>query len=388
MSQRVDLNFVKELKAYGAINTEACFNCGNCTAVCPLSTDGASFPRRMIRMAQIGLRDDLLSSKELWLCYYCGECTDTCPRGADPGEFMAAARRYAIASYDGLGLGKLLQRNTLASIVFHIVLAILLCGFLYTQRGPMSTETLALFSFIPYTLIHNLGLAAIVIMALTGLWNMVNMVRHVVKGSGLQRGVRYNWGAALWHTLFKEILGQKRYRDDCETRPDSPRWYLRSWFIHASTMWGFLGLLAATVLDYGTELLGIKETGTWVPIWYPIRLLGTVAGLFLVYGTTIAIIKRLSRHDRATEHSTISDWSFLTLMWLSGITGFAVELALYLPSAPVWGYWMLLVHVTVAMEMLLLLPFTKFAHVLYRSIALYIFALKPLPEKEPIQAST
>ena len=44
-------------------------------------------------------------------------------------------------------------------------------------------------------------------------------------------------------------------------------------------MWGFLGLLAATALDYGLALLGIKETGTPVPIWYPVRLLGTVAGL-------------------------------------------------------------------------------------------------------------
>ena len=35
---------------------------------------------------------------------------------------------------------------------------------------------------------------------------------------------------------------------------------------------------AATGLDYGLALLGIKETGTPVPLWYPVRLLGTVAG--------------------------------------------------------------------------------------------------------------
>jgi ferredoxin len=384
MSQRADLNFVNELKAYGAINTDACFNCGNCTAVCPLSKDETVFPRRMIRMAQVGLRDDLINSKELWMCYYCGECTDTCPRGAEPGEFMAAARRYAIASYDGWGLGKLLQCQTVWSVVFLFALGILLGGFLYTQHGPMETGTLALFGFIPYELIHNVGIATILIVGLSGLWNMVNMVRHVVKGSGLHKGVRYNWWSALWETL-DDVVMHKRYRNECEDTTDHPRWYLRQWFVHASMMWGFMGLLVATVLDYATDIMGMKATGTWVPIWHPIRFLGTVAGIFLVYGTTVAIIWRLTKHGRASEHSTIADWSFLIMMWLSGITGFALELALYLPSSPTWGYWMFLFHVTVAMEMLLLLPFTKFTHILYRTVALYIAALKPVPEKESIQ---
>jgi len=37
-------------------------------------------------------------------------------------------------------------------------------------------------------------------------------------------------------------------------------------------------------------------------------------------------------------------------------------------------------------ELLLLLPFTKFAHAMYRSIALYLNALEPLPEKEEAKA--
>jgi nitrate reductase gamma subunit len=153
-------------------------------------------------------------------------------------------------------------------------------------------------------------------------------------------------------------------------------------------MWGFMGLLAATMLDYATELMGIKQTGAWVPIWNPIRLLGTVTGMFLIYGTTASIVKRLSKTDRATDHATVADWAFLIMMWLSGASGFALELALYLSSSPWWGYWMLLLHVSVAMELVLLLPFTKFAHVIYRTVALYIGALKPLPEKEQITASS
>ena len=58
-------------------------------------------------------------------------------------------------------------------------------------------------------------------------------------------------------------------------------WYRARWFIHAATMWGFLGLLAATIIDYGLAVVGIKATGAPLPIWYPVRLLGTVAGLAL-----------------------------------------------------------------------------------------------------------
>ena len=82
MSERVNPGLLDELKEYGAIAAEKCFNCGNCTAVCPLSSSGHPFPRRMIRMVQVGLKDRLLASTDPWLCYYCGDCSSTCPRNS------------------------------------------------------------------------------------------------------------------------------------------------------------------------------------------------------------------------------------------------------------------------------------------------------------------
>ena len=67
-------------------------------------------------------------------------------------------------------------------------------------------------------------------------------------------------------------------------------------------MFGFLGLAAATVLDYL-----FKEPGSYVPIYYPIRLLGTIAGVALVYGTTVAMVQRPRRADYF-DRSTVSDW--------------------------------------------------------------------------------
>jgi ferredoxin len=386
MSHRIDPSFLSELKRYGDINIESCFNCGNCSAVCPLSTDEDNFPRRMIRYAQIGMQDKLISSKELWMCYYCGECTSTCPRQADPGEFMAAARRYAIAKYDRSGLAKRLYTSPLFNVLFLIGLAVVFGLFLYSFHGPMPEDSLRLFEFIPVEVIHTLGVIGAILVVLIALLGLANMVTQVSKGNQYPKGTRYNWLGALWETIGVEVLGQRRYRQDCETQAGKQPWYIQKWFIHAAMLWGFLGLFASTATDYLLGLLGVKPTGTWVPLWYPTRLLGTVAGISLIYGVTVIIAKRLRKVDEGSSHSTPSDWSFLVLMWLAGMTGFALEVAIYLPHPYAWDYWMLLAHLIVVGELLILAPFTKFAHAIYRTAALYLHGLKPLPESEPINA--
>jgi len=388
MTVRVDPQFLTKIKKYGAVNVEKCFNCGNCTAICPLSTDSETFPRRLIRYAQLGLKEKLLSSNELWLCYYCGECTQTCPQQADPGEFMAAARRYAIASYDPLGLARLLFTSPVLSVFLLVLLYFLIALVFYTFHGVMPADVLRLFDFIPASVIHNLGIAALVILAITGMAGAVNMFLHVRQENILLTtpGVQLNWLGALWETIVFEVLGQRRYRQDCRTATDQRPWFLQKWFVHAASMWGFLGLFAATILDYSLELTGLKPTGTWVPLWYPVRLLGTVAGMFLVFGTTLAILNRLRKVDESTSNSSVSDWALLVLLWLTGVSGFALEIAVYLPHAEIWAYWTLLGHIAGAVELILLAPFTKFAHVLYRAMALYLYTLKPLPAPEKAEA--
>ncbi len=381
MSARMDPNFLTELKKYGDIKIESCFNCGNCSAICPLSTEEDNFPRKMNRLAQLGLRDRLIASKELWLCYYCGECTKTCPRQADPAEYMATARRYAIASYDPTGIARLFFTSPIISIFFMIILAIAMGAFFLTFSTPMNMETLRLFDFIPSKLIHNGGIIVGIFIIVVMLYGTLAMIKRISSQLDYPKGTRLDWIGAIWKAFGQEVLGQTRYRNDCDSSNETHHCYLQKWFIHASILWGFLGLFIATALNYLLELLNIKMTGTWVPIWYPIRLLGTISGLFLLYGTNLAIIKRLRKEGVSYEKSTFSDWIFLILMDLAGITGFLLEIAVYLPPQT-WSYWMLLAHLIVVGELLILAPFTKFAHAIYRSIALYFWALKPVEEKE------
>ncbi len=382
MTATVDPHLITDLQKFGAADINACFSCGNCTAICPLADSDAMFPRKLIRLAQVGLTDDLVSSKELWTCYGCGVCTTRCPQQADPGEFMGTARRYAIAHYDKSGIARVLYTRPVIGSAIAIGAAAFFALFFAAVRGEQSRDTLALFDFIPYSVIHTTGIVLMVVVALFSLLGVGLLARDIARRDQVTWsalfGSRQAWGRTLraaWYALGIESLGQKRYREDCHDDEPVEPLYRRRWLIHALTLWGFLGLLLATTLDYGMDLLGIKATGTPVPIWYPVRLLGTVAGLALMYGVTWFMIRRWQETRQCNDSSKPSDWLFLVLLWMAGLTGFVIEAALYAEPVPGWGYWVFLLHVAIAMELVLFLPFTKFAHVMYRPVSLFFYGL-------------
>src|SRR5665213_2910259 len=127
--------FLSDLQRFGAADVSACFSCGTCTAICPLSDNDGTFPRRLIRYAQVGMREELLSSKELWTCYQCGLCSDSCPTQADPSEFMAAARRYAISSYEPTGLARILYTRPVVGSLIAAAFAAFFAVFMYASHG-------------------------------------------------------------------------------------------------------------------------------------------------------------------------------------------------------------------------------------------------------------
>ncbi len=384
MTTVVNLDLMGDLQKFGAQEINACFSCGNCTAICPLSDNDATFPRRVIRYAQVGLTDELLGSKELWACYHCGLCSDSCPTEADPGEFMAAARRYAIASYEPTRLARVLYTKPVLGTVIAVAVAALFAAFMLTRAdlGGIDAPTLAFFEFVPDDLIHWLGIGAMVAMAVAGAWGAVRMARAIARRDGVTWSDTFGSAAAVkrtagavWDSIGVESLGQKRFRDDCHDEAEVEPLWRRRWLVHALTIWGFLGLLAATIIDWGLDLAGIKETGTHIALWYPSRAIGTVGGLMMMYGVTVFMLGRWKKWTTAQADSKGSDWLFLSLLWITGFTGFVIEVALYLGQPPAWGYWFFLIHVAVALELMLMLPFTKFAHAMYRPIALFFYAL-------------
>ena len=81
----------------GASFFKRCFSCGTCTASCPVSEIDENFnPRLFIRQALLGMREELLSSEELWYCTQCYTCYARCPQDVRFTDVMAVLRDMAI----------------------------------------------------------------------------------------------------------------------------------------------------------------------------------------------------------------------------------------------------------------------------------------------------
>ena len=364
---KINPDFAAEIKKYGAKDFDACYNCGNCTAVCSLTDKNANFPRMFIRHGILGQEEDILRSKELWLCYACGDCSVNCPRQAAPGEYMAAMRRYAIASYEPTGLTKLIFKSNPFSILFTMVLAVILGFFLFTIE-PESIVSRWIFDYVPYDVIHFMG---IIIFSITGasvVWGMAAMIIKLSKHPDAKAKNKKPFIKSIIPVL-KELGTFKRYRN-CDEEEDSywktKHTALNPWFIHWNIMWGFIGLLLATTLDFI-----FKDPAT--TIWLPSRILGTITGAMLVYGTSVALIYRLKKVTKTYADTKLADWMFLAFLWFAGITGFWLEFAVTFDITGFFNQIVMIFHVIISMELVLLFAFSKFAHAFYRPIALMYF---------------
>ena len=74
-----------------------CIQCGTCTASCPTAYAMEYTPRKLMRMINVGMHEDVLKSNTFWLCTTCYSCTVRCPRGIAVTETMAALKRLSVA---------------------------------------------------------------------------------------------------------------------------------------------------------------------------------------------------------------------------------------------------------------------------------------------------
>ena len=101
-SEVINLTAVKRDASFGHYLTPSghqistCIQCGTCTASCPSAAAMDITPRKMWRMVQLGMVDEVLHSKTMWLCSVCYQCQARCPRGIPLTETIAKLKQLAI----------------------------------------------------------------------------------------------------------------------------------------------------------------------------------------------------------------------------------------------------------------------------------------------------
>jgi len=93
--QTIKSTFQQRLEKDCGEKVRHCYQCGKCSAGCPIAFQMDYLPNQIIRMVQLGMEEQVLSSRTIWLCASCLTCTTRCPREIDIAEIMDYLRRVA-----------------------------------------------------------------------------------------------------------------------------------------------------------------------------------------------------------------------------------------------------------------------------------------------------
>jgi heterodisulfide reductase subunit C len=92
--------FVAKLEQISGQNLLACYQCGKCSAGCPMAAHMDVLPNQIIRLAQLGMKEQLLAARSIWICVSCLTCNSRCPKDIKIAEIFEALRETVLRSGD------------------------------------------------------------------------------------------------------------------------------------------------------------------------------------------------------------------------------------------------------------------------------------------------
>lgn len=382
MNVQPDLTFIKYLKGAGGDTLKKCYQCATCSVRCPLSTDEKPFPRKEMIWSQWGMKDRLLADPDVFLCHQCGDCTTYCPRGAKPGEVLGAIRAYAYTHFGWpSGLAKL--ASSAKGLPMLIGIPVVVIFVMWLISGGMHIPSKEHFAdhgyqqffgtwdfkwyaknifFIVLIMVPSLGLAIVSLyMGLTRLWKQMSANAGI---SGNYRpSVPQFISQFLWPSIV-EILTHKRFKE-CGTNHDRTRG-------HLPLMLAFIGLFVVTCWSLlKNDILGLIWPSLHgpLPLYDPFKILANVSAIALLFGIYVLWSNRSKAESEGTSSKTFYDWFLIWMIMAVGVTGFGAQIIRWI-NIPSLGYFVYFLHLVSVMMLFLYLPYTKFAHIAYRTTAM------------------
>ena len=366
MPIRVDPKFIDVLDRFGAEDVKLCYQCGDCSTVCPHADEVYKFPRKSMRLLQMGLSRKIETTLEPWLCYYCGQCSTQCPREADPGETMMSLRRWLISRYDFTGIARQFFKSRLIEVLAVLIIA-LLTGILLVYYG-FSGGSIHTYdgegAFLPSPFINKFNLTVGAILAVFLVINAIRMWYLVmVKGTLF---------AVPWWLYLKELyqlpwhfFTQKRY-SECERKREHP--FFMPWFIHLGLMLGYVTMLVLVMVF-------IEQLQSGPEIQWSVHIFGYLATIGLAAGTIYFIRNRMKKNYVQYKKSHGTDWVFVILLFFIVLTGIAQHV-FHRTGLIELANIIYVIHLMCVVPWLLRMPFSKWAHLMYRPLAMYFAAIR------------
>lgn len=383
MNVQPDLDFIKDMKSAGGDTLKKCYQCATCSVVCPLSTDDNPFPRREMILAQWGLKEKLIGDANVMLCHQCGDCTTYCPRGAKPGDVLGAIRAYAY-KYFGWpsGLANLASSGKNLPLLIGIPAVIifvvwLISGGLHIPAaedfarsgygnffGHWDFHLLAKnVFFIDLIMLPTVALALYAsYKGVTAMWKLMAVNAGV--GEALYKPSAPQFVKEfLWPSIV-EIVQHDRFRK-CTSNEDRVTG-------HLPLMLSFIALVFVTTYSFvAQDIIGIFIPSMHGPMsmWNPVKILANVGAIALIVGIGILWANRSRMEAEGQASNTFYDWFLIWMIMGVGVTGLGAELFRLIGVASV-GYVIYFLHLVSVMMLFLYMPYTKFAHLVYRTFAM------------------
>ncbi len=368
-----DAEFVRRILGGSGGDLKRCYQCATCAVACDLASDDRPFPRKEMAWAQWGLKDRLLADPDVWLCHQCNDCIERCPRGARPGDVMAALRRECVRRYAVPGvLADCADRPSFLPLLLAVPAALLAIALLARDpiasllglepHGGTGMEYAHLF---PHWLLIGFFTAFTGLSSLAAAAGVVRFWK-AMKAADAKAGRTPREGGLVGRLLpaIRDVLSHAWFS---RCREASPRR-----LSHLAVFYGFAALFAVTVwavvVLYAINPLSRSPLTYPFAWWNPAKLLANLGALGLLAGCLLLVRDRPCSPKKAGA-SAGSDRTFLGVLLGVAVTGLAAEACRWAAlRGP--GYAVYFVHLVLVFALLVALPYSKFAHLVYRVAAL------------------